>query len=137
LLVGIVLSLWLTISVPLSLLANEPNAAPTLASVLLLSVVLLLTPDFAGYWVSAIVLFFVARGIGWLRWWLVVSLLIGAGLLAFNVIAWLESGGTLLSLPLVGFRLGLLLVNAFAIGLMFTHASNAWFRLRKPRPSAA
>lgn len=136
LLVGLMFRLWTTISVPLTLVPDEFNLA-LIKAALLMSAVLLLTPDFIGYVITAFVLIFVGRGIGWLRWWLVVSLLIGIAFFAFNTLVWSQTGARLVTMPLIGIEMALIAANVLAVVLMFTRASSAWFGMRKQARSAA
>ena len=74
LLAGVLFTLWATISSSLSDVAFQWDLA-TIRTVLFLSVVMLLTPAFAGYWTGALMLVLAARRVRWARWILLIGAL--------------------------------------------------------------
>lgn len=83
-----------------------------------------------GYGVAAVVLVGLAKGYGWLRWWLLISLAMTAFLDAFLLLGWLAARntqkGSLLEYLLVT-GLPLLLLRGIAVVLLFRDETVLWF----------
>lgn len=83
-----------------------------------------------GYGVAAVVLVGLLKGYGWLRWWLLISLVVAAFIDAFMLLAWLAvrttTKGPVLEYLLVT-GLPLLLLRGIAVLLLFRDETVLWF----------
>lgn len=83
-----------------------------------------------GYGLAAVVLVGVAKGYGWLRWWLLISLVVMGVFYVFVLLGWLAARagpkGPLLEFLLVT-GAPLLLLRAIAVALLFRNETRLWF----------
>ena len=106
---------------------HSPWDGASLSIILLISLSLLFTPSFVGFWLTAIALFFLARRKGWIRWLLLIGAVIGVCFFIFNVDNRSTSVSVMATTPFVILRAFLLVAYSVSIALLFMRTSNAWF----------
>jgi hypothetical protein len=125
--------LALLISVLTAMYGQLSSALPAGSNVvsspltLLVPVMLLFTPSFLGFWLTAVALVFLARRKGWIRWILLIGTVAGVCLFIFTVVNGRASGSPLGTTPFVIIRATVLCVYALSVALLFMRTSNTWF----------